>query len=557
MLSDFEIASQAQLKNISAVAADLDLKADELIPYGSHMAKLPAEKILAERHDRPDGQLVLVTATSPTPAGEGKTTQSIGLAQALARLGKKAIVALREPSLGPVFGLKGGAAGGGYSQVLPMEQINLHFTGDLHAITAANNLCAALLDNHLFQGNKLAIDPKRIVWQRCLDSNDRSLRHILINPTARPADPMREEHFRITAASEVMALFCLANSNQDLGRRLKELIVAYDQSGQAVTAADIGAAGAMHALLKDAFNPNLVQTLEGTPALIHGGPFANIAHGCSSIIATKLGLKLADILITEAGFGADLGAEKFLDITAPKAGFKPAAGVVVTTVRSLKYNGGQPSDELTKADLKALARGLSNLEKHLENLARFGLPALVVINCFPTDTAAERELIHACCQKHGVRCAESHAYSAGGDGATAAAGLLLELLKTEQACYQPLYQNDLPLEEKIKKVAIEIYGAAAVHFSPEAIQEMAVAKAAGADALPVCIAKTPYSFSDDPSRLGRPEGFTLTIRSMHINKGAGFTVCLTDRVLTMPGLPRHPAAEQIKVTPGGQITGLF
>lgn len=507
--------------------------------------------------DRPDGRLVLVTAINPTPAGEGKTTTTVGLGQAFAKLDKKAIIALREPSLGPCFGIKGGAAGGGYAQVVPMEDLNLHFTGDFHAITSANNLLAAMLDNHIQQGNALQIDPRQVIWKRCLDMNDRALRNIVIGLGNKMDGMVREDHFVITVASEIMAILCLADDIQDLKRRLGRIIVAYNFSGQPVTADDLQATGAMTALLKDAIKPNLIQTLEHTPALVHGGPFANIAHGCNSVIATKMALKLADIAITEAGFGADLGAEKFFDIKCRKAGLKPDAVVLVATVRALKYNGGAAKENLGKEDLEALKKGIVNLEKHIENIQKYDVPVVVTLNSFVTDTDAENEYIRKFCEERGCEFALSQVWEKGGEGGIALARKVLETLDRQESHFHPLYEDDLTLKEKIEKIATEIYGASHVIYEPAAQKQLAKIEEMGFSRLPVCMAKNQYSLSDDAKKLGRPHDFDIHIREVYVSAGAGFVVALTGAIMTMPGLPKVPAANGIDVSEEGVITGLF
>ncbi len=556
MLSDIEIASQAPMRPISEVAAELGISFDELELYGRFKAKL-TEDLIVRTANRPDGRLVLVTAINPTPAGEGKTTTTVGLGQALNRLGKKAVIALREPSLGPVFGVKGGAAGGGYAQVLPMEDINLHFTGDLHAITAANNLLAALLDNHLHQGNDLNIDPRRIVWKRCLDMNDRALRKIVIGLGGKADGIPREDGFNISVASEIMAVLCLAKDMLDLKTRLDRMVVAYTHANKPVTAADLKASGSLATLLKDAFKPNLIQTLEGTPALMHGGPFANIAHGCNSIRATSLGLKLGDIVVTEAGFGADLGAEKFLDIKCRVGNLKPDAVVIVATVRALKYNGGVPRAELSAENLIALQKGLPNLEKHLENIHSFGLPAVVALNHFPTDTQAEIDLIAQTCANHQVRMAVSKVFAEGGAGGESLAQAVLESLENDPKNFRYLYDEQLPLVEKVRTIAQKIYGADDVALTATARKDLETIEAQGLDRLPICMAKTQYSLSDNPALLGRPTGFTVTVRELRLSAGAGFIVALTGDIMTMPGLPKKPAAEIIDIDENLQISGLF
>ena len=555
MLSDIEIAQSAELKPIAEIANQLGISADELEFYGKYKAKLSDE--LADRvKDNPDGKLILVTAINPTPAGEGKTTTSAGLGQAMAKIGKKAIIALREPSLGPVFGIKGGAAGGGYAQVLPMEDINLHFTGDMHAITAANNLCCAMLDNHIQQGNTLGIDPRRILFKRCLDMNDRALRNITIGLGGKVNGVPREDHFIITVASEVMAILCLANDISDLKERLGNILVAYTYSGEPVYAKDLKAEGAMTALLKDAIKPNLVQTLEGTPAIMHGGPFANIAHGCNSIRATKLALKLADYCITEAGFGSDLGAEKFLDIKCRYAGLHPAAVVLVATVRALKSHGGVAKPDLGKPNAEAVRAGAVNLARHIENLQGFGLPVCVAINAFPTDTAEEMDVIYDVCSKAGVPCALSEVFAKGGEGGKALAETVLSILD-DSAEVQYTYELDAPLTDKIEAVATKIYRAGRVSYTAAAKKTLDELTALGYGKLPVCIAKTQYSFSDNAKLTGAPAGHTLNVREVRLSAGAGFVVVVCGSIMTMPGLPKHPAAMDIDVDVHGKITGLF
>ena len=556
MLSDIEIAQGCQMRPITEVAAAAGLDAEDLELYGRYKAKLSAD-VWKKTADKPDGKLVLVTAINPTPAGEGKTTTTVGLGEALAKMGKKAMIALREPSLGPVFGIKGGAAGGGYAQVVPMEDINLHFTGDMHAITAANNLLCAMLDNHMQQGNVLGIDPRRIVFTRVMDMNDRALRNITIGLGGKVNGVPREDHFMITVASEVMAILCLAKDLDDLKKRFGDILVAYTFAGKPVYARDLHAEGAMTALMRDAIKPNLVQTLEGTPALMHGGPFANIAHGCNSVQATRLAMKLADIAITEAGFGADLGAEKFMDIKCRKAGISPDCIVLVATVRALKYNGGVPKTELNTPDMAALERGICNLDAHLDNMKKFGVPVVVAINAFPTDTAEEMEFIRKHCAERGVRVALSEVFAKGGEGGEELAREVLTVLDEGKADFHMLYEDELPLEEKIRKIAKEIYGADGVTFAPAAHKELANITDMGYGSLPVCIAKTQYSLSDDASLLGRPSQFVVSVRSARLAAGAGFVVVETGAVMTMPGLPKVPAAEKIDVNNAGVITGLF
>lgn len=556
MKTDIQIAQEARMSHIREVAASIGIEEDELEFYGKYKAKL-SDDVWNRIQDRPDGRLILVTAINPTPAGEGKTTTTVGLGQAFAKLNKKAIIALREPSLGPCFGIKGGAAGGGYAQVVPMEDLNLHFTGDFHAITSANNLLAALLDNHIQQGNALQIDPRQVVWKRCLDMNDRALRNIVIGLGNKMDGMVREDHFVITVASEIMAILCLADDIHDLKRRLGQIIVAYNFDGDPVTADDLQATGAMTALLKDAVKPNLIQTLEHTPALVHGGPFANIAHGCNSVIATKMALKLADIAITEAGFGADLGAEKFFDIKCRKAGLKPDAVVLVATVRALKYNGGAEKENLGKEDLEALKKGIVNLEKHIENIQKYGVPVVVTLNSFVTDTDAENEYIRRFCEERGCEFALSQVWEKGGEGGTALARKVLETLERQESHFHPLYEDELTLKEKIEKIATEIYGAGHVVYEPAAERQLAKIEKMGFGHLPVCMAKNQYSLSDDAKKLGRPRDFDIHIREVYVSAGAGFVVVLTGAIMTMPGLPKVPAANGIDVSEEGAITGLF
>lgn len=556
MLSDIEIAQGCQMRPITEVAAAAGLDTEDLELYGRYKAKLSAD-VWKKTADKPDGKLVLVTAINPTPAGEGKTTTTVGLGEALAKMGKKAMIALREPSLGPVFGIKGGAAGGGYAQVVPMEDINLHFTGDMHAITAANNLLCAMLDNHMQQGNVLGIDPRRVVFTRVMDMNDRALRNITIGLGGKVNGVPREDHFMITVASEVMAILCLAKDLDDLKKRFGDILVAYTFAGKPVYARDLHAEGAMTALMRDAIKPNLVQTLEGTPALMHGGPFANIAHGCNSVQATRLAMKLADIAITEAGFGADLGAEKFMDIKCRKAGISPDCVVLVATVRALKYNGGVPKTELNTPNMAALEHGICNLDAHLDNMKKFGVPVVVAINAFPTDTGEEMEFIRKHCAERGVRVALSEVFAKGGEGGEELAREVLTVLDEGKADFHMLYEDELPLEEKIRKIAKEIYGADGVTFAPAAHKELANITDMGYGSLPVCIAKTQYSLSDDASLLGRPSQFVVSVRSARLAAGAGFVVVETGAVMTMPGLPKVPAAEKIDVDNAGTITGLF
>ena len=555
MLSDIEIAQQANLLPIKEVAAQIGITEDELEFYGKYKAKL-SDELSARVQANPDGKLVLVTAINPTPAGEGKTTTTAGLGQAMAKIGKKAIIALREPSLGPVFGIKGGAAGGGYAQVLPMEDINLHFTGDMHAITSANNLCCAMLDNHIQQGNALGIDQRRILIKRCLDMNDRALRNIVIGLGGKVNGVPREDHFIITVASEVMAILCLAADIDDLKRRLGNILVAYNYAGEPVYAKDLQADGAMTALLKDAIKPNLVQTLEGTPAIMHGGPFANIAHGCNSVRATKLALKLADYCITEAGFGSDLGAEKFLDIKCRFAGLRPSAIVLVATCRALKYNGGVPKAEVSQENLEALQKGIVNLGVHIENMRKYGVPVVVAINRFGTDTEAELSYIENYCKQNGADFALSDVFGKGGDGGVELAQKVVEACE-KPSDFCPIYDIDLTVKEKIEAIATQIYGAAKVNYTTAAEKAIAEVQKLGADKLPVCIAKTQYSLSDDPALLGAPKDFTITVRNVSLSNGAGFTVVYTGDIMTMPGLPKAPAAHNIDVNNEGKITGLF
>ena len=556
MKTDIEIAQAAVMDNITDVAERIGVPADDLELYGKYKAKISDEYI--ERiQDQKDGKLILVTAINPTPAGEGKTTTSVGLGQAFGKLDKKAIIALREPSLGPCFGIKGGAAGGGYAQVVPMEDLNLHFTGDFHAITSANNLLAALLDNHIQQGNALQIDPRQIVWKRCLDMNDRVLRNVVVGLGSKADGMVREDHFVITVASEIMAILCLASDMSDLKQRLGRIIVAYNFAGEPVTASDLKAVGSMAALLKDALKPNLIQTLEHTPALVHGGPFANIAHGCNSVRATKTALKMADYVITEAGFGADLGAEKFFDIKCRMAGLKPDAVVLVATIRALKYNGGIPKDQLSAENLEALERGIANLEKHIENLHKYGVPVVVTLNAFATDTEAETEFVRKFCEERGCEFALSEVWEKGGEGGIALAQKVLETLENKESHFKPIYEDELSLKEKIHTVASEIYGAAKVNYTPAAEKQLRKLEELGFGKLPVCMAKTQYSLSDDPTKLGRPSGFELSVREVYVSAGAGFVVVLTGAVMTMPGLPKEPAAYRIDVDDDGVITGLF
>ncbi len=555
MKTDIQIAQEATLKPIKEVAALLGICEDDLELYGKYKAKL-SEELIEKTKNNPDGKLILVTAINPTPAGEGKTTTSIGIGEAFGRLGKKAVLALREPSLGPCFGIKGGASGGGYAQVVPMEDLNLHFTGDFHAITSANNLLAAMLDNHIFQGNSLNIDPKQVVWKRCLDMNDRALRNITIGLGKKSDGVVREDHFVISVATEIMAILCLAADMDDLKDRLSKIIVAYTYAGEPVTAADLKAVGSMAALLKDALQPNLIQTLEHTPAIVHGGPFANIAHGCNSIRATKAALKLADYVITEAGFGADLGAEKFFDIKCRMAGLKPDAVVLVATVRALKYNGGVPKAELAAENLDALKKGIVNLEKHIENLQKYQVPVVVTLNRFMTDSDAELSFVKEFCEARGCTFALSEVWEKGGEGGFDLANCILDTLENKKSDFKVLYEDELSLTGKIEKVATEIYGAASVTYDPAALKAIKKLEELGFKNVPVCLAKNQYSLSDDPKLLGRPEGFNINIRDAYINAGAGFLVAITGTIIQMPGLPKVPAAEAIDVI-DGNITGLF
>lgn len=556
MKTDIQIAQEAKMLPIKEVAATLDIHEDDLELYGKYKAKI-SDELISRVKDNPDGKLILVTAINPTPAGEGKTTTSVGLGQAFGKLGKKAVIALREPSLGPCFGIKGGAAGGGYAQVVPMEDLNLHFTGDFHAITSANNLLAAMLDNHIQQGNALSIDPRQIVWKRCLDMNDRVLRNIVVGLGNKMDGMVREDHFVITVASEIMAILCLADDMEDLKKRLGRIIVAYSFDGTPVTADDLQATGAMAALLKDALKPNLIQTLEHTPAIVHGGPFANIAHGCNSIRATKTALKLADYVITEAGFGADLGAEKFFDIKCRMGGLKPDAVVLVATIRALKYNGGVAKDELSKENLEALKKGIVNLEKHIENLQKYQVPIVVTLNSFVTDTDAETKFVEDFCKERGCEFALSKVWEHGGEGGVDLANKVLETLETKESHFKVLYEDSLSLKEKIETVAKEIYGAGEVTYSPAAEKELKRISDLGFGNYPVCMAKTQYSLSDDPKKLGRPENFSINVREVYVSAGAGFVVAINGAIMTMPGLPKQPAANNIDVSNEGVITGLF
>ena len=556
MKSDIEIAQEAVMQPIKEVAAAYGIGEDDLELYGKYKAKL-TDELWEQVKDRPNGKLVLVTAINPTPAGEGKTTTTVGLGEAFGKMGKKAIIALREPSLGPCFGVKGGAAGGGYAQVVPMEDLNLHFTGDFHAITSANNLLAALLDNHIQQGNALGIDPRQIQWKRCVDMNDRVLRNIVVGLGAKGDGMVREDHFVITVASEIMAILCLADNMEDLKNRLGKIIVAYNFAGEPVTAEQLHAVGSMAALLKEALKPNLIQTLEHTGALVHGGPFANIAHGCNSVRATKTALKLADVVVTEAGFGADLGAEKFLDIKCRKAGLKPDAVVLVATVRALKYNGGVPKDQLSAENLEALENGIVNLEKHIENLQKFGVPVVVTLNSFISDTEAEYAYIKKFCEDRGCEFALSEVWAKGGEGGIALAEKVMETLENKPTQYHVLYPDEMSLKDKINTIAREIYGADGASFAPAAAKALKRIEDMGFGNLPVCMAKTQYSLSDDQTKLGRPAGFTINVRDAYVSAGAGFVVALTGSIMTMPGLPKKPAADSIDVDENGKITGLF
>jgi len=555
MKTDIEIAQEAEMLHIREVAKKLNIAEEDLEYYGKYKAKL-SDDLWEKVKDNPDGKLVLVTAINPTPAGEGKTTTTVGLGEAMGRMGKKSAIALREPSLGPCFGIKGGAAGGGYAQVVPMEDLNLHFTGDFHAITSANNLLAAMLDNHIKQGNKLQIDTNQVVWKRCVDMNDRVLRNIVVG-LGRAADGVvREDHFIISVASEIMAILCLAENMKDLKARLSKIIVAYNYDGEPVTAGQLNAVGSMAALLKDAIKPNLIQTVENTPAFVHGGPFANIAHGCNSVRATKTALKLADYVITEAGFGADLGAEKFLDIKCRMAGLKPDAVVLVATVRALKYNGGIAKEDLNHENLDALKKGIVNLEKHIENIAKYKVPCVVTLNRFVSDSDAELAFVKEFCESRGCEFALSEVWEKGGEGGIALAERVLETLENKESNFEPIYDENLPIADKIEVIAKEIYGASEVTYSPAAKQAIERLEKLGYGNTPVCMAKNQYSLSDDPKKLGRPEGFTVNIREVYVSAGAGFVVAITGTVMTMPGLPLHPAAERIDVDESGKIVGL-
>ena len=556
MLTDIEIAKQADIKPISDIAEKLGISADELEFYGKYKAKLPLS-LLKKYENKEDGKLILVTAINPTPAGEGKTTVTVGLGEAMNRIGKKAVIALREPSMGPVFGIKGGAAGGGYAQVIPMEDINLHFTGDMHAITAANNLLCAIIDNHIQQGNELRIDPRRILFKRCLDMNDRALRNVVIGLGGKVNGVPREDGFMITVASEIMAILCLSSGIKDLKNRLGSILTAYTYDGTPVYVRDLNAVGSMAALLKDAIKPNLVQTLENTPALMHGGPFANIAHGCNSVTATRLALKLGDYCITEAGFGADLGAEKFLDIKCRCAGLKPSCVVIVATIRALKYNGGVPKTELSKENTVALKNGIVNLETHIENMRKYGLPVVVAINRFATDTEAEIETIEAFCREKDVPVSLTEVFARGGEGGKELAEKVVKTIETKEAHFKPIYDEKLSIKEKLIVLAKEIYRAGDVVFTSNAEKAISEIEKLGKDKLPICVAKTQYSLSDDPQKLGSPKGFTLTVRDVRLSAGAGFIVALTGDIMTMPGLPKQPAAYKIDVDDDGNVSGLF
>ena len=556
MKTDIQIAQEAQLLPIKEIAKQLNIVEDDLELYGKYKAKI-SDELWEKVKDRPDGKLVLVTAINPTPAGEGKTTTTVGLGQAFGRMGKKAVIALREPSLGPCFGVKGGATGGGYAQILPMEEINLHFTGDFHAITSSNNLLAAMLDNHMHQGNTLQIDPNQIVWKRCLDMNDRSLRNIVVGLGKKADGVVREDHFIITVASEIMAILCLANDEQDLKDRLGRIIVAYNYAGEPVTAKDLKADGAMAVLLKEALKPNLIQTIEHTPAFVHGGPFANIAHGCNSVRATRTALKMADYVITEAGFGADLGAEKFFDIKCRMANLKPEAVVLVATVRALKYNGGVKKQDLAAENLDALKSGIVNLEKHIENIQKYGVPVVVTLNRFVTDTESELAYVKEFCEARGCEFALSEVWEKGGEGGVALAEKVCKTLEEKESNFKPLYEDSLSIKEKIETVAKEIYGATQITYDPAATKAIAKIEEMGFGSMPVCMAKNQYSLSDDATKLGRPENFSINIREVYVSAGAGFVVALTGTIMTMPGLPKKPAAEAIDLDETGAIVGLF
>ena len=556
MKTDIEIAQEAKMLPIMEVAASYGIDEDEIELYGKYKAKL-SDELWEQVKDKKDGKLVLVTAINPTPAGEGKTTTTVGLGEAFGVMGKKAMIALREPSLGPCFGIKGGAAGGGYAQIVPMEDLNLHFTGDFHAITSANNLLAALMDNHIHQGNALEIDTRQIIWKRCLDMNDRALRNIVVGLGSKAEGFVREDHFVITVASEIMAILCLADDMEDLKERLGKIIVAYNYAGEPVTAEQLHAVGAMAALLKDALKPNLIQTLEHTGAIVHGGPFANIAHGCNSVRATKTALKLADIVVTEAGFGADLGAEKFMDIKCRKAGLKPDVIVLVATIRALKYNGGVAKDQLSQENVPALEKGIVNLEKHIENMQKYGVPVVVTLNSFLSDTEAEYQFVKKFCEERGCEFALSEVWEKGGKGGVELAEKVLYTLENKESKFSPIYPDDMGLKEKVETVAREIYGAKGVTYAPAALRTMKKFEEMGFGNLPVCMAKTQYSLSDDQTKLGRPEGFEINVRDAYVSAGAGFVVVLTGAIMTMPGLPKKPAADGIDINKDGIITGLF
>lgn len=556
MKTDIEIAQEAVMQPITQVAARLGISEDDLELYGKYKAKL-SEEFLQSLEGKPEGKLILMTAINPTPAGEGKTTTTVGLGEAFGKMGKKAVIALREPSLGPCFGIKGGAAGGGYAQVVPMEELNLHFTGDFHAITSANNLLAALLDNSMQQGNPLNIDPRQVVWKRCLDMNDRALRNVIVGLGGKTEGIPREDHFVITVASEIMAILCLAKDMKDLKERLSRIVVAYNYQGEPVTAGQLQAVGSMAALLKDALKPNMIQTLEHTPALVHGGPFANIAHGCNSVRATKAALKMADYVITEAGFGADLGAEKFFDVKCRMTGLKPDAVVLVATIRALKYNGGVPKAELSAENMDALKKGIVNLEKHIENLQKYEVPVVVTLNSFVTDTEAETAYVKEFCESRGCEFALSEVWAKGGEGGIALAEKVLKTLEEKESHFHPLYPDELSLTQKIETIAKEIYGAGSVKYAPAAVKQLKKLEELGFGKMPVCMAKTQYSLSDDPTLLGRPDGFEMNVREAYVSAGAGFVVVLTGAVMTMPGLSKTPAAYNIDVNEEGKITGLF
>lgn len=556
MKTDVQIAQEAKMKDITEIAANLNIDDEDLIQYGHYKAKVDL-RVFDKLKDKKDGKLILVTAINPTPAGEGKTTVNIGLSMALNKLGKKAISALREPSLGPSFGVKGGAAGGGYAQVVPMADINLHFTGDFHAITSANNLISAMLDNHIHQGNEQGIDARRVVWKRCVDLNDRALRNVIVGLGGKPNGYPREDGFDITVASEIMAILCLSTSLENFKERVSRVIIAYRRDGSPVYVKDINAQGAVTLLMKDAIMPNLVQTLENTPALIHGGPFANIAHGCNSIMATKLGMKLADYTVTEAGFGADLGAEKFLDIKCRFGELKPSAAVIVATIRALKHHGGANKEDYDKEDLQALEKGFTNLEKHIENIKKFGLPPVVAINRFPSDTENEIKFMEEKLAKMGIECALTEVFTKGGDGALELAEKVVKVCDEDKADFKPLYDVNLSIKEKLEIIAKEIYGADGVEFTVPATKNIKNLEKLGLDKMPICVAKTQYSLSDNPDLLARPEGFHIVVREVKVSNGAGFLIALTGSIMTMPGLPKVPAADKIDILPSGEIVGLF